>query len=225
VVSVVATGRALLRTTDVPVVPDRETARDWLVEELANPEYAQDPSLLVRLLEWILDLFSEIGAVDVSPWRLAVIVAVVLVAVVAVAYFVAGPARLRRHAVRGSAVVHEDDARTADQMRAAADGAAARQDWALAVLERFRAVVRGLEERVVLDERPGRTAREAAAAASARLPGLGTALHDAAERFDGICYGHLPAGPDDDAAMRTLDARTTAARPTVPATTVAEVAP
>ncbi|WP_407317002.1 DUF4129 domain-containing protein [Isoptericola halotolerans] len=220
--SVAATGRALLHATEVPVVPDRETARDWLVEELAKPEYAQDPSLLMRLLEWILDLFSGIGAVDVSPWRLAVIVAVVLVAVVAVAYFVAGPARLRRHAARGSAVVHEDDARTADQMRAAADRAADSQDWTLAVLERFRAVVRGLEERVVLDERPGRTAREAAAAASARLPGLGTALHDAAERFDAVCYGHLPAGPDDDAMMRTLDARATETRP---APAVAEVAP
>lgn len=224
-VTVVTTGRALLHATEVPVVPDRETARDWLVEELAKPEYAQDSSLLVRLLEWLLGLFEDIGAVDVSPWRLAVIVAVVLVAVVAVAYFVAGPARLRRHAARDSAVVHEDDARTADQMRAAADRAAARQDWALAVVERFRAVVRGLEERVVLDERPGRTAREAAAAASARIPDLGTVLHDAAERFDGVCYGHLPAGPDDDDAMRVLDARVTAARPTAPATTIPEVAP
>jgi hypothetical protein len=225
VVTVVAAGRAILPGTEVPVVPDRETARDWLVEELARPEYAQDSSLLMRLLEWFLGLFDEIGAVDVSPWRLALIVAVVLVVVVAVAYFVAGPARLRRHADRGSAVVHEDDARTADQMRAAADRAAARQDWTLAVLERFRAVVRGLEERVVLDERPGRTAREAAAAASVRLPDLGTALHDAAERFDGVCYGHLPAGPDDDAALRALDARTVAARPTAPTTTVPEAAP
>ncbi|NOV97617.1 DUF4129 domain-containing protein [Isoptericola halotolerans] len=213
----------LLHATEVPVEPDRETARGWLVEELAKPEYSEDPSLLVRLILWIVDLFEGVGAVDVSPWRLALILFVVLVVVVAVAYFVAGPARLRRHAARGSAVVHDDDTRTADQMRAAADDAARRQDWALAVLERFRAVVRGLEERVVLDERPGRTAREAAVAASVRLPGLSTALHDAAGRFDGVCYGHLPAGPDDDAALRALDAQAAATRPTAPTTTAEEV--
>ncbi|WP_277209809.1 DUF4129 domain-containing protein [Isoptericola croceus] len=208
--------------TEVPVVPDRETANRWLVEELSRPEYSQDPSLLLRLLEWLSGLFDEIGAVDLSPWRLALIVAVVVAVVVAVALFVAGPARLRRHAAKSSAVVLDDDARTAAQMRAAAEEAAARQDWPLAVLERFRAVVRGLEERVVLDERPGRTAREAAVAASTRLPALATDLHTAAGRFDGVCYGHLPAGPADDAAMRALDDQVAAARPTAPAASVPE---
>lgn len=216
----VVTGRTWARLhgtgNDVPVVPDRETAHDWLVEELARPEYAQDPSVLMRLWNWLVGLFDEIGAVDISPWRLAVVVAVVLVVVVAIALFVAGPARLRRHTAARSAVVHDDDTRTAAQMRAAADAAAARQDWALAVIERFRAVVRALEERVVLDERPGRTAREAAQAASVRLPDLASDLHAAAGRFDSVCYGHLPAGPADDDALRTLDDRVTAARPTAP---------
>ncbi|MCK0118701.1 DUF4129 domain-containing protein [Isoptericola sp. S6320L] len=209
-------------SVEVPVVPDRETAHGWLVEELARPEYAQDPSVLMRLLTWLARIFDEIGTVDVSPWRLAVIVAVVLVVVVAIALYVAGPARLRRHAATSSAVVHDDDTRTAAQMRAAADAAAAREDWPLAVIERFRAVVRGLEERVVLDERPGRTAREAAQTAGSRLPGLSTELHDAAGRFDGVCYGHLPAGPADDAALRALDDQVAAARPTAPAPPVRE---
>ena len=62
------------------------------------------------------------------------------------------------------------------QIRAAADAAAAAGDWALAVLERFRAIVRGLEERTVLDERAARTAHEAALAAAARLPALAAEL-------------------------------------------------
>ncbi len=211
-------------TGEVPVVPDRETARDWLVEELARPEYSQDPSVLMRLLDWLARVFGDIGTVDISPWRLAVVLAVVLVVVVAVALFVAGPARLRRHAAGSSAVVHDDDTRTAAQMRAAADDAAGRQDWPLAVIERFRAVVRGLEERVVLDERPGRTAREAAEAASARMPDLSADLHTAAGRFDGVRYGHLPAGPADDAAMRALDDRVSSTRPSPPASRTPEEA-
>lgn len=198
--------------TDVPVVPDRETARGWLVEELSRPEYARDESVLLRLWNWLMELLNQIGTVNVDPWRIALVVAIVLLVVVALAWYVAGPARLRRHAARGSVVVHSDDARTAAQMRTAADAAAGVGDWSLAVIERFRAVVRGLEERVVLDERPGRTAREAAVDATARLPELGRDLHTAAARFDDVCYGHLPATADDDAAMRRLDDLLTAAR-------------
>ncbi|WP_402466681.1 DUF4129 domain-containing protein [Isoptericola aurantiacus] len=207
--------------TEVPVTPDRDTARRWLVEELAGPEYADDESLLLRLLRWIGGLFDGLTAPDVTPWRLAVIVVVVIAAVVAIAWWVSGPVRLRRRGAARSAVVHDDDARTAAAMRAAADDAAARGDWSLAVLERFRAVVRGLEERVVLDERPGRTAREAADAGAERLPALAADLHAGATLFDGVCYGHLPAGPDDDATVRRLDDLARDARPAETATAVA----
>jgi len=201
----------------VPVDPDRPTARRWLLEELSRPEYSTDQTLLSRFVEWFTGLFEGLEAVAVSPGRLAVVVALVLGLVVAVAWWVAGPARLRRRTRPASAVVHGDDVRTAAQLTAAADDAAARGDWSLAVLERFRATVRGLEERAVLDERPGRTAREAADDAAARLPDLARDLHDAATVFDDVCYGHLPAGPADDATLRDLEHRVSAARPAVAA--------
>jgi hypothetical protein len=125
---------------------------------------------------------------------------------------VAGPVRLARRRRRTAAVVQADDVRTSAQLRAAADDAAGRGDWTLAVAERFRAVVRALEERAVLDERPGRTAQEAAEAAAERLPGLAGPLHVAASRFDDVVYGDLPAGPADDAAVRALDEQVSAAR-------------
>jgi hypothetical protein len=66
----------------------------------------------------------------------------------------------------------------------------------------MRAVVRALEERTLLDPRPGRTADEAAAEAGRALPGHAAALAAAAIAFDAIAYGDAPA---DQAAYRLLD--------------------
>ncbi|WP_240930753.1 DUF4129 domain-containing protein [Isoptericola sp. BMS4] len=207
---------------EVPVDPDRQTAHRWLLEELSRPEYDQNPSLLERLLEWLQGLFDGMPALDVSrlPLAIGVIVAVAVVALIA--WRVAGPVRVGRRA-RPSVAVLADDERTAAELRAAADAAAARGDWHAAVLDRFRAVVRSLEERVVIDEQPGRTAQEAATAASARLPGAADALHRAAVLFDDVCYGTLPAGPADDASVRELDARVAALRPAPAAGAAPEV--
>ncbi len=212
--SALATGVHGLAALDVPVDPDRETARRWLLEELSRPEYATDPSLIQRLVEWFMGLFDDVSVPAVPGWQLALVVVLVAGVVALISWWVAGPVRLARRVARESAVVLDDDARTAAELRAAADAAARRGDWSTAVLERFRAVVRSLEERVVLDERPGRTAREAADAAAVRLPGVAADLHRAARLFDDVCYGTLPAVADDDAFLSALDQRAAAERPT-----------
>jgi hypothetical protein len=201
-----------LLSADVPVEPGAEEARRWVVEELARPEYSTDPSLLARFLEWLAGLFDGAPALDLStPWVALVVVAVVLL-VAGIAYRVAGPVRLSRRRPT-SAVVLEDDTRSATELRAAADAAAAAGDWATAVLERFRAVVRSLEERALLEPRPGRTAWEAAQAAGERLPDVAADLGRGAHLFDDVCYGKVAVGPDADTFLRELDARATAARP------------
>ena len=208
---VVAAALVVDMPAGVPVVPDRETAHDWLLEELSRPEYSTTPSLLERLLTWLGDLFDGLTLGE-GRFPLAFVVVVVVVLVAVIAWWVAGPVRLVRRR-RRSAVVLGDDERTAAELRASADAAAARGDWSAAVLDRFRALVRSLEERVVLDERPGRTAQEAAHDAGARLPTVAAELHDAARLFDDVCYGTLPAGPDDDRRLRGLDERVGALRP------------
>ena len=205
--------------TDVPVVPDAETARRWATEELAEPIYHEGPSLLERLLEWLGSLFD--GAPDRLPLPSPAVVALVVLVValvVGVAFWVAGPVRAARRPQR-SVVVLGDDTRSAADLRAAADDAAARGDWAAAVLERFRAVVRSLEERAVLQDSPGRTAVEAAEAAGARLPGRTGDLRRAARLFDDVCYGHVAVDADADAWMRTLDAELGDTRPVGPVAT------
>lgn len=209
-----------LLPSDVPVVPDRETAHEWLRDELAKPDYADDRSLLQILWDWFLGLFDGVRVPDltVPPLQLALILVGVVAVVVLVAWWIAGPvraSRVRRGVV--AAVMDDDDTRTSAQMRAAADAAAGLGDWSTAVVERFRAVVRSLEERVVIEPRPGRTAQEAAADAGVRLPGLASDLRDGAGLFDDAEYGQLGAGPQDDATLRALDAAVAAARPLAPA--------
>lgn len=206
---------------DLPVVPDRDTAREWLTSELQRPEYAERESLLSRVIRWVMDWLNGIDWPDtaMSGPQLGVVLAIVAVVVVLIAWLIAGPVRLGRDRAGKAEVLDADDARTAAQMRAAADAAAASGDWRTAAVERFRAVVRSLEERVVIEPRPGRTAQEAAGDAGERLPGQAAGLRSGADLFDGVEYGDRVATAADDAALRELDAQVTAARPAVvPAT-------
>ena len=69
---------------------------------------------------------------------------------------------------------------------------------------------------MIIEQRPGRTAQEAAADAGVRLPAHSAALRSGADLFDGVEYGDRTATPDDDATLRTLDAEIGAARPVAP---------
>ncbi len=205
-----------------PVDPDAETARRWAADELARPEYHRGPNLLQRLLDWVAEQIDRLqnASIMVGPGPLLIIVAII-VAVVAVSFAVAGPVRRSqavRHAVGGPLL---DDTRTAEQIRAAAQAAAAAGHLALATAEWFRALVAGMEERALLDERPGRTADEAASAAGARLPALAGELASAAATFDAVVYGHREVGAADEARMRALERRVRQVRPVV--TTTVEV--
>ncbi|MCP2266143.1 DUF4129 domain-containing protein [Promicromonospora thailandica] len=204
---------------DLPVVPDRDTAREWLAGELSKPEYAERESLLARAINWVLERLSEIDwpVTALAGPQLGIVVVIVVAAVLGIAWLVAGPVRLGRERAGSAEVLGSEDTRTAAQLRTAADAAAARGDWRTAVVERFRAVVRSLEDRVVIEPRPGRTAQEAAADAGRRLPAQAEALHTGADVFDGVEYGDRTATADDDAALRALDDAVTAARPEVPA--------
>ncbi len=196
-----------------PVDPDAETARQWAADELAKPEYHRGPTLLQRLFDWVGDQIDRLQHTAVPGGPGLAIVAGIVVAVVVVSFVVAGPVRRSRavhHAV-GEALL--DDARTAEQIRAAALAAAAAGHLALATAEWFRALVVGLEERTLLDERPGRTADEAAAAAGARLPELAGELATAAAAFDAVVYGHRTVGAEDEARMRALEKRVRQVRP------------
>jgi hypothetical protein len=208
---------AVAAPRDVPLDPDADQARRWLQDELLDPAYHVQPTLLERALTWIQEQLAHLQDLlsSVDSRSASVSVVLVLVAVAALALIVAGPVRrARRVGRRASNTVLDDDTRTAAQLRADADAHAAAGRWAAAVLDRFRAILRSLEERVVLDERPGRTADEAAVAAAARFPALAGALVAAGALFDEVCYGDVVPAAEDDRRLRELDATLARTRPT-----------
>ena len=197
--------RLLALAASVPVTPGADEARSWVHDELLNPAYHSSRSLLQRFLDWLGQQFEGVPRFGAPSLVVAAIVVGVLLVVALLAFWVAGPVRRSRRERTSGALRAGDDRRTADQLRAAADEAAAQGHWSLAVAERFRAIVRDLEQRTVLDERPGRTADEAGDAAAARLPELGADLRRAARRFDDVVYGDQPADAADDTWLRGLD--------------------
>lgn len=200
----------------VPVELGREAAQQAAREELAKQVYRDaGPGLVERLLRWLVeraaDLLDEVAGVSPGGYAgIAVLVLLVVAAAVAIRLRV-GPLGRQQESERALFVGGE---RSADQHRAAAEAHAAAGEWAEAVRERLRAVVRSLEERAVLEPRPGRTADEAAAEAGLSLPSCAGDLRSAARLFDEIWYGGRPAGPESYSALRDLDRAVRAARPT-----------
>ncbi|MET8796254.1 DUF4129 domain-containing protein [Nocardia sp. NPDC004568] len=100
---------------------------------------------------------------------------------------------------------------------AAAEHAAAHGDFDTAFRERFRALLRGLEQRGLLEVRRSRTARETSHEAAARLPaGVSGELPSAARSFDEVVYGGRRA-EEEEYRRLTLADRFSATAPPPPA--------
>ncbi len=176
--------------SDVPVDPDAGQARQWIIAELSKPAYqAAQPSWFDRLSsafwKWLTSLnFGDSGANGVI---LLIVIVVVAVAIVA-AFLLFGAPRLNRRSTVAGALFGDEDDRSASAIRAAADAAAAREEWTLAIEELFRSIARGLAERTVVTTSPGTTARDFAARAGSSFPPLADRLAAAASAFDGVRY-------------------------------------
>ena len=169
----------------------RDGAREAAERELIKPEYHHVKPIFLRVPEWLWDHLQKLfdaaaGATPGGGLGLLALLAIIIGAALLV-YFRVG--RVTGVARRHQDVFDTSRPRTAAEHRAAAMAAADLGDWDVAVRERFRAVVRALEERALLEPRVGRTADEAAAEAAATLPSVGELLKSSAEQFDEIVYG------------------------------------
>ncbi|MCX5199678.1 DUF4129 domain-containing protein [Streptomyces sp. NBC_00249] len=190
-----------------PLTTPRDAAREAAERELAKRAYHQnDPGLLEKALdrfwEWLGDLFD--GAARATPgggFGLLAVAALAALAVAALWWRLGSP----RRGPAGAGTLFDEGPRSAADHRTAADAHAAAGRWTEAVQERMRAVVRSLEERTLLDPRPGRTADEAAAEAAVSLPDHTAELRAAARAFDDVTYGGRTGDPDTYARLRTLD--------------------
>lgn len=199
------------RLASIPVAPDRNLARAWAQRELARQEY-QDarPGPLQRALDWIGDRLQNLNLGAGPGPGLGLLVVALLVFAVA-GYLIYRAGGLHRTVRRRTAAVLPDVHTSAADHRAQADRYAADRQWDLAVVERFRAIARDLEERTLLSPQPGRTAVEVARDSGAAVPELAGELLQAAHYFDQVSYGHLPVGEPADLALRRLDTRLRAA--------------
>ncbi|WP_375388071.1 DUF4129 domain-containing protein [uncultured Amnibacterium sp.] len=199
----------------VPVQPDAGTARRWLLQELAKPAYqAAEPTPIDRAVQAFLDWFTglfDVRNADTPPVLLAIAIGLVVVVLV-VAVLLFGVPRRNRRSTAG-ALFGEDDRRSAADMRRAAEAAAARGDWSLAVLERFRALARSLDERTLVAVFPGTTASAFARSAGSAFPAEHAELQAAADLFDGVRYADEQATREDALSVAALDDRLAASRP------------
>ncbi|GAA1059559.1 DUF4129 domain-containing protein [Agromyces bracchium] len=209
-------GLTALARLEPPLDPDAPEARRWLVEELAKPEYrAAEPTLFdlaaQAVRDWIASLFS--GASGLPIPTLALVAVLVVAGLVGLGLLVFGLPRLRRRAPGSVALFDDGDLRDAATLRRAAERAAASGDWALAIEERFRALVRRLVERELVRVHPGTTAHGMARAASVPFPAHGDALERAADAFDGVRYLGRSGDARTHAEVAALDAELETARP------------
>ncbi|MFV2197493.1 DUF4129 domain-containing protein [Nocardiopsis sp. LOL_012] len=192
----------------------REEGRRRALEELSDPLYGERvPTLLDRFMEWLRELLNGVvGSGVFGGWAvLGPVLAVLAVLLVWLIVYLRPSASRRR-----GAVVHEEDARSVADHRAAAEACERAGDFAGAVTERMRAISVSLEERAVITPRAGRTATELADEASAVLPHQRGGLAEGARLFNDVAYGDRPATADAARTLRELDAALEAARP-VPA--------
>lgn len=202
---------------DIPIDPDADTARQWVVDELAKDAYqSSGRSWIERFFAWIASLFDglenasgNLGFAGVPGAVIAIGLGVLLVALIAL--IVWGPMRSSRRR-RDSHVVFEDDVRDTKTMRSAAAAAAAQGNWTLAVIERFRAMVRDVEDSGWVAVTPGMTAYEFVTEAGRRVPRLASELDWAGDLFDRIRYGHDAVDQRHYDRMVALDHDASAAR-------------
>ncbi|MFJ1974559.1 DUF4129 domain-containing protein [Streptomyces sp. NPDC087903] len=200
--------RSLARADgEPPVTIPRDPAREAARRELSKRMYHEnDPSLFQRAMDafwdWVGELFD--GASAATPGGavgLVVVILVVLAVLAALWWRLGTPHRQPT----SSAGLFDDRPRSAAEHRAAAEAHAAQGHWNQAVQERMRAIVRSLEERALLDIRPGRTADEAAADAGRALPAHTDRLRAAARDFDDVTYGGRTAGERSYHRIAELD--------------------
>lgn len=183
---------------------DHDAAREAAERELAKPIYPR-PSPKQQFIDFIETLLQRLvlkGAELPGGWFTISLLLILLAAAVVAAVHV-GRRTLRDG--HGDRPLFGTTALSAAEHRATAQRCAAAEDWAEAIRHRLRAVARELEETGAVHPALGRTATELAHAAGAVLPDLADELLRAAETFNDVNYGELPATPDGYRIVAELD--------------------
>lgn len=201
-------GRWLVATAP-PAPVTRDGAQAAARSELSKRAYHRnDPSLVERGLLWLLKKLGKLldNSVNHAPGHAIGLLLIIAIAAGVVVLIAARVGVVRRSRHIDTAIFSLEET-TARDHRERAQQFAETGEWALAVREWLRAIARELEQRGVLDPRPGRTAAELCREAGARLPALIDDLRTATSTFDAVWYGGRLATADDEHLLGGLDAR------------------
>lgn len=194
-------GRVLL---EPPLDPSPDEARSWLRGELLDPDYHQQ-NLVQRILTWLGRQVDRglAAAGDTPPLTTFATMLVFLLLVVALVWLLSRARRTARS--RDSSAVLTDERVTAARLRARADAALGAGRHEDAVVEGFRALAVRQVEQGRLDDAPGATAREVAAALGAAYPSRREQVDGSALVFDLVLYGDRAASRDQAVGVLALD--------------------
>lgn len=188
-----------------PLDPSPDEASSLLRRELVRPEY-HDRDVLQQILDGIGRLVD--GAVDAASGTppLSTFAAMVSFLLLALALgWLLSRARRTARAAQDRAVLPLDRTVRAAELRDRAERALGEGRFEEAVVEGFRALAVRQVERGALDDRPGATAHEVAAA----LGGVHTRHRQQVDRaatlFDGVRYGDRPATAEQAHEVLALD--------------------
>ncbi|TKV29686.1 DUF4129 domain-containing protein [Arthrobacter sp. NamB2] len=210
------------------LVPDADEARTLLEQELAKPSYVEaQPSIFERIigdaLRGLARLFDGLGGLGAGPGTLVVAVGAALIIIVAIVLI---KPRLNARGKQQEEAVFDDGARrSANHHRSRAAAHAHAGEWNGAVAELLRAVIRSAEERVVIDEQPGRTATEASLQLGAVFPPVSPDIEWLADLFNETHYGSGTATAQDYRRASDVDARLSSERPAQSASPTTLAAP
>jgi hypothetical protein len=193
----------------------RDGAREQARRELSKNIYDDaEPNWFARLLGWIEDKITTVfdwltpdpgegGLGEFTGLGVLALVIVLVVAVVVVRVWLGPVRRAARADDDGDAGLHSTLPSRA--LREQAEAFVARGAYAEAVRARLRAAIRMLEEKGVLDPRPGRTAGEIAAEVERAAPEAAEPLREAVSVFSEIWYGGRAATEGSYATLVRAD--------------------
>ncbi len=193
-----------------PLDPSGDEGRSLLRRELLEPRYREDP--ISTVLGWIgRQLDAGLQAAEGVPAVSALVAMVLLVLLVLALALLASRARRTARVRAATGDVTATGPVGSAQLRARAERLLADGETAEALVEAFRALARRQVEQGALSDDPGATAREVVAdltgARSSTDPATGEAgrLTRAAELFDAVLYGGLPASAEQARDVLALD--------------------
>lgn len=167
-------------------------AADGVLNQPQYLEAARPPSLRERLLDWVVEIFTDIfrslstvGGRGVFAW---VIVGIFVIAILFLLtrLRVGGAVRKLPNALP-TIEVHRE--LTAAQWRSEAANHETAGDWRAGLRCRHRALVTELIDRNTVSSRPGQTAGEVAATVSRQVPAAANSMRVATEIFGDAWYG------------------------------------